>query len=68
MLSLEVFWREAGQLFLKDRTFKGNLLLVQSYRHMVVEAGLPFEIIDGDNFYFPKEFLLEVFYQQLQGR
>ena len=67
-LSIEIFWREQIQLFLKSRSesdrnsrnFQKNQLIIKSYQDLIF-AGHAFEIIDGDNFYFPIEFLDKVF-------
>ncbi|CAF3061670.1 unnamed protein product [Rotaria socialis] len=51
-LSLEVLWRNAIVCSQKEP------LVIQKYNEFI-NAGFPFEIVDGDNFYFPYSFLFE---------
>ncbi|CAF5139821.1 unnamed protein product, partial [Rotaria magnacalcarata] len=51
-LSLEVLWRNAIVCS------QNEPLVIQKYNEFI-KAGFPFEIVDGDNFYFPYSFLFE---------
>eukprot|EP00026_Physarum_polycephalum_P000181 Phypoly_transcript_00181.p1 GENE.Phypoly_transcript_00181~~Phypoly_transcript_00181.p1 ORF type:complete len:2011 (+),score=311.30 Phypoly_transcript_00181:88-6120(+) len=48
-LGIELFWREINQLYVLGRSCEK---VSQALRSLVLD-GEPFELIDGDNFYFP---------------
>ncbi|CAF0864168.1 unnamed protein product [Didymodactylos carnosus] len=62
-LSLEVLWRNA---ILCSRYQPPDVeeIIIQRYLQSV-EAGLPFKIIDGDNYHFPHLFLTKVLSSQM---
>ncbi|CAF1459074.1 unnamed protein product, partial [Didymodactylos carnosus] len=57
-LSLEVLWRNSVVCY-HHTTIDTQNLIRKSYYDFIA-AGFPFEIIDGDNFYFQQQFLTEI--------
>ncbi|CAF1135092.1 unnamed protein product [Didymodactylos carnosus] len=57
-LSLEVIWRNAIVCY--DHTSEANQTLILQCYIKYIEAGFPFELIDGDHFYFQHQFLSNV--------
>jgi GTPase SAR1 family protein len=60
-LSLEVLWRNLVVCY-DHTTNEKQSLITKSYCDFV-EAGFPFEIIDGDNFHFQHQFLTKILNQ-----
>lgn len=58
-LSMEVHWRNAIVCYNHMHSDEQKCKLVQHYRD-IIAAGQPFEIIDGDNFYYQSNFLEQV--------
>ena len=56
-LSLEVLWRNA-MVCINQQNEPGQKFLYNQY-YEYINAGYPFEILDGDNFYFHQQFLTE---------
>ncbi|EAS02094.2 hypothetical protein TTHERM_00557750 (macronuclear) [Tetrahymena thermophila SB210] len=59
-ISVELFWREIIQLWYKHTSYSKNSQLIEAYATMIYN-GFPFEIIDGETFYYPFEFLYQCF-------
>jgi GTPase Era involved in 16S rRNA processing len=57
-LSLEVLWRNSVVCY--DHTTNEKQDLITKSYHNFVQAGFPFEIIDGDNFHFQHQFLTKI--------
>ncbi|KAL4440986.1 hypothetical protein ABPG74_009399 [Tetrahymena malaccensis] len=61
-ISIELFWREIIQLWKKHPTYSKNNQLIEAYATLIYN-GFPFEIIDGETFYYPFDFLQKCFEQ-----
>ena len=61
--SLELLWRNAT-LCSRFQTNEIEKLILHKYLEYI-QAGLPFEIIDGDNYHFPHEFLSKILSNEL---
>lgn len=57
-----MLFREMAQLYLKQPDNQRNKNVLSCFKQLI-EQGLPFEIIDGDNVYLPMEFLEATFSQ-----
>jgi hypothetical protein len=56
-LSLEVLWRNA--IVCSQYESEDVQKYIQQQYYQYIQAGFPFEIVDGDNFYFPYSFLFK---------
>ncbi|EWS76792.1 von willebrand factor type A domain protein, partial (macronuclear) [Tetrahymena thermophila SB210] len=63
-ISVELFWREVIQHWYKSNNSSLNEKLIEAYS-LNIYNGFPFEIIDGETFYYPYEFLKKCFSHQL---
>ena len=57
---MDFIWREVAQQYNCKSKNKLNKELISGYAKLI-EAGYPFEIIDGDNLFMPAEFLEAAF-------
>ncbi|CAF1183940.1 unnamed protein product [Adineta ricciae] len=60
-LSLEVLWRNS--IICHDYASVATQKLIQDCYYEFIAAGFPFEIIDGDNFYFQHQFLSKILHR-----
>jgi hypothetical protein len=60
-ISAEIIWRDLILIYNNNK--KLPRIIEEKFREMIFK-GQPFEILDGDNFQFNKEFLLDIFYSK----
>jgi len=60
-ISAEIIWRDLILIYNNNKQLPR--IIKEKFREMIFK-GQPFEILDGDNFQFNKEFLLDIFFSQ----
>ena len=59
-VSIELFWRELALFIRHNDYYVRNKSIIEAYRSFIL-SGYPFEIVDGDNYFFPYYLLEQTF-------